>query len=138
MCPNLAPGGFQAVLCRPRRFLYGLVSPPAIFLCSSATFARNSDGLVSPPAVFQNRRGPNSGTRHLKNRRGRTRHPSQNSRCLMQMWTQNTEKSPGATQGIFEIAGGDTRPKKPPGATQDLPPPADGLYEVDRYGFHTQ
>ena len=34
---------------------------------------------------------------------------AQGSRCLMQMWNQNTEKSPGATQDILEITGGDTR-----------------------------
>ena len=48
----------------------------------------------SPPAVFRIAGGRNI---------------AQDSRCLMQMWNQNTEKSPGATQDILEIAGGATR-----------------------------
>ena len=68
----------------PRRFINGLVSPPAIFLRSGTAFARNSDSLVSPPAVYriaggemwhktsQKRRGPTYGTRHpSQNHRGR-------------------------------------------------------------------
>ena len=80
LCPISAPGDFLFVLCRP----------PAIILCLETTFARNSVSLVSPPAVFQNCRGPNSGTRHLKNRRGRTRHlKTRQGTITSQSWFQD-------------------------------------------------